>query len=85
MRRTLTLRDISSGLEPQQPVLRLEDMHGPHNVLPTYGTLTHPLSTFGAGDHVTTLQQHTVDDGVHADAAQVFIQGQLRLYTICGG
>lgn len=37
-------------------VLRLEDVHGPHHILPADGALTHPLSTLGAGDHVTTFQ-----------------------------
>lgn len=65
-------------------VLRLEDVHGPHYVLPADGALAHPLSTFGAGYHVTTFKQHTVDDGVHADATQVFISRQLSSDTICG-
>lgn len=65
-------------------VLRLEDVHGPHYVLPADGALAHPLSAFGAGYHVTTFQQHAVDDGVHADATQVFIRRQLSSDTICG-
>lgn len=52
-------------------------MHGPHHILPADGTLAHPLSTFGAGDHVTTFQQHAVDDGVHADATKVLVRRQL--------
>ena len=65
-------------------VLRLEDVHGPHYVLPADGALAHPLSAFGAGDHVTAFQQHAVDDGVHADATQVFISRQLSFDTVCG-
>lgn len=48
--------------------LRLEDVHGPHHVLPADGALAHPHPTFGTGDHVAALQQHTVDHSVHADA-----------------
>lgn len=64
--------------------LRLEDVHGPHYVLPADGALAHPLPTFGAGNHVTTFQQHAVDDSVHADATQVFVSRQLSFDTICG-
>lgn len=64
--------------------LRLEDVHGPHHVLPADGALAHPHPTFGTGDHVTALQQHTVDHSVHADATQVIIRGQLSLHTVCG-
>jgi len=59
-------------------------VHGPHYILPADGALAHPLSTFGAGYHVTTFQQHAVDDGVHADATQVIISRQLSFDTICG-
>lgn len=63
--------------------LGLEDVHGSHNVLPADGTLAHPLTTLGAGDHVTTLQEDAVDHGVHADPAQVVIHvGQLGLLPI---
>lgn len=72
-----------SGL-PEQ-FLGLEDVHGPHHVLPADGALAHPLAAFGAGYHVAALQQHAVDDGVHADAAQVFVSRQLSSDTICGG
>lgn len=64
--------------------LGLEDVHGPYHVLPADGALAHPLPTFGAGDHVTALQQHAVDDGVHADAAQVLVQRQLSFDAIWG-
>lgn len=63
--------------------LRPEDVHGSHYILPADGALAHPLPAFGAGYHVTTLQQHAVDDGVHADSTQVLIGGQLSLDTIC--
>lgn len=53
--------------------LRFEDMHSPHNVLPTDRTLIHPLATLGARDHVTALQENTVDNSVHADPAEVVI------------
>lgn len=59
-------------------------MHGPHHVLPADGALAHPLPAFGAGDHVATLQQDAVDDGVHADAAQVVVGGQLSPDAACG-
>lgn len=48
-------------------------MDGPDNVLSAYWAFTHALPTFGAGDHVTALQQHTVDDRIHADSTQVII------------
>lgn len=32
---------------------------------------------------MTALQQHAVDDGVHADPTQVLVGGQLGLDTIC--
>lgn len=64
-------------LDRPDAVLRLENMHGPHNVLPADGALAHPLSAFGAGDHVPALEQHAVDDSVHANATEVFVQGQL--------
>lgn len=85
---------VNSGLGPRarlraalartRRVLRLEDVHGPHYILPADGALAHPLPTFGARYHVTTFQQHAVDDGVHADATQVFISRQLSFDTICG-
>lgn len=59
-------------------------MHGPDYILPADGALAHPLPTFGAGYHVTALQQHAVYNGVHADATQVFVSRQLSLDTICG-
>lgn len=63
--------------------LRPEDVHGSHYILPADGALAHPLPAFGAGYHVTTLQQHAVDDGVHADSTQVLVGGQLSLDAIC--
>lgn len=54
-------------------VLGLENMHGPDNVLSAYWAFAHALPAFGAGDHVTALQQHTVDDRVHADSTQVIV------------
>lgn len=64
--------------------LGLKDVHSPHHVLPADGALAHPLATFGASDHVAALQQHTVDDGVHADPAQVLIGRQLSPDPVCG-
>lgn len=59
-------------------------MHGSYNVLAANGTFAHALATLGAGDHVTTLQQHTVDDRIHADAAEVVVLiGQLGLLPFC--
>lgn len=55
--------------------LRPEDVHGSDNKLPADGTLVHPLATPGAGHHVSTLQEDTVDHGVHADPAEVLIGG----------
>lgn len=71
------------GQSDAHRVLRFEDVHSPHYILPADGALAHPLSTFSAGDHVTTFQQHAVDNGVHADATQVFITCQLSSDTIC--
>lgn len=45
-----------AALTHAHTVLRLEDMNGPHNVLPADGALAHPLAAFGAGYHVTTFQ-----------------------------
>lgn len=65
---------------------RLEHVHGPDDVLATDGALAHALAALGAGDHVPALQQHTVDGGVHADAAQVVVLvGQRRLLPCCCG
>lgn len=60
-------------------------MHCPHHVLPADGALAHPLPAFGASHHVATFKQHTVNDGVHADAAKVFVRRQLSSDAICGG
>lgn len=88
-----TSSEINSGLGPRarrgaaappHRVLGLEDVNSPHYILPADGALAHPLPTFGAGYHVTTFQQHAVDEGVHADATQVLIRSQLSFYTICG-
>lgn len=65
--------------------LRPEDVHGPDHILPADGALAHPLPAFGTGDHVTALQQHAVDDGVHADSTQVLIGCQLSLDAVCWG
>ena len=51
-------------------VLGLEDVHGPHHVLPADGALAHALAALGARDHVTTLQQDAVDGRVHTHPAQ---------------
>lgn len=72
-------------MSPARGQLRPEDVHGSHYILPADGALAHPLPAFGAGHHVTTLQQHAVDDGVHADSTQVLVGGQLSLDTICWG
>lgn len=56
-------------------VLRLENMHSPDNVLSAYRAFVHALPAFSAGDHVTALQQDTVNYSVHADATQVVISG----------
>lgn len=55
-----------------------EHVDSSDNVLTADWTLVHPLATFGAGNHVTTLQQDAVDGGVHADLTKVL------LHT-CGG
>lgn len=46
-------------------------MDGPDHVLPADGALVHSLPALGAGDHVATFQENAVDDGVHADLAEV--------------
>lgn len=51
-----------------------EDMDGSDDVLAADGTLAHPLTTLGAGDHVTTLQQDAVDRRVHTDFTEVLLQ-----------
>lgn len=55
-------------------------MHSSHHILPADGTLTHALATFGAGDHVPTLQQDTVNDRIHADPAQAVVLFILKLH-----
>lgn len=59
-------------------------MHSTYHILPADGTLTHALATLGTGDHVPTLEQDTVNDGVHADTAQavIFLILQLQPLTI---
>lgn len=64
----------SQGASLVHTVLRFEDVNSPHHVLPADGALAHPLPALGARYHVTTFQEHTIDDGVHADATQVFIR-----------
>lgn len=73
---TLTVMNSAVSLRP-------EDVHGPDYILPADGALAHPLPAFGAGYHVAALQQHAVDDGVHADSTQVLIGAQLSLDAIC--
>lgn len=64
--------------------LGLEDVHGPHDVLPADRALVHPLATLGAGHHVTALQENAVDHSVHADPAQVVVMDRQRTFlTIC--
>lgn len=58
--------------------LGLEDVHGPHDVLPADRALVHPLAALGAGDHVAALQENAVDRGVHADPAEVVVGGRQR-------
>ena len=48
-----------------------KDVYDARNVMTTYGTLGHPFAAIGARDHVTTLEEDAVDDGVHADFAQI--------------
>lgn len=61
--------------------LGLKDMYSSDHVLPADGTLVHFLATPGAGDHVTTLKQDTVDHSVHADTTHIFIHGTERSHT----
>lgn len=51
-----------------------KDVDSSDDVLAADGTLVHPLSTLGAGDHVTTLQQDAVDGRVHADLTEVLLR-----------
>lgn len=48
-------------------------MDGSHDVLAADGTLAHPFAALCAGDHVTTLQQDTVNGTVHADLTEVLL------------
>lgn len=48
-------------------------MHGSNHVLSADGTLVHAVPTLAACDHVSTLQQHTVNRRVHADLTQIFL------------
>lgn len=56
-------------------------MNGSDNILATDGTLVHPLATFSAGDHVSTLQQNTVDRAVHADFTKVLLQIRVTTFS----
>lgn len=59
-------------------------MHSPHYILPADWALVHPLAALGAGDHVTALQEHTVDHSVHTDPAEVVIMDrQWTLLPLC--
>lgn len=70
--------------DPRSSISRFENMHSSHHILPADGALTHALATFGAGDHMPTLEQDTVNDGIHANAAQavIFLILQLHPFTI---
>jgi hypothetical protein len=59
-----------------------EDVHCPYHVLSADGALAHALATLAAGDHVATLQQHTVNGRVHADPTEVLFLalGSCRVY-----
>lgn len=59
-------------------------MHGPHDVLPADRAFVHPLATFGASDHVSTLQENAVDHSVHADPTEVVVMNRQRtVFTVC--
>lgn len=61
-------------------------MNGPDDELAADRTLAHALPTFGASDHMAALQQHAIDDRVHADPAEVVVLvGQRRLLSFCQG
>lgn len=53
---------------------RPEHMNGSDNILATDRALIHPFATFSAGDHVSTLQQNTVNGTVHADLTKILLQ-----------
>lgn len=59
-----------------------EDVHRPYHVLSADGALAHALAALAAGDHVATLQQHTVNGRVHADPTEVLLLalGSRRVY-----
>lgn len=59
----------------------LEDVNHTDDILPTDGTLAHPLPTLGAGDHVSTFQQDTVNGRVHADPTDVVLQAWSSVLT----
>ena len=56
----------------------LEYVHHPHHVLPADGALMKPPATGCTSDHVTTLQQHTVNHSIHADFADFWFTGASR-------
>lgn len=60
----------------------LEHVHSAHHVLPADGTLAHALAALGAGNHVSALEQDTVDDSIHADTAQAVILLVLQLQPL---
>lgn len=53
---------------------RPEHMNGSDNILATDRTLVHPLAAFSAGDHVSTLQEDTLNRAVHADLTKVLLR-----------
>ena len=50
-----------------------KDVDGSYNVLPAYRALVHALAAGRAGYHVSTLQEYTVDGGIHANLTQVVL------------
>lgn len=56
--------------------LRPEDMHCSDHILPADGAFVHTFPTLGAGDHVATFQEDTVDGRVHTDFAEVLLRAR---------
>lgn len=78
---SLRCRYLPVGRGPSGP----KHVDGSDDVLAADGTLVHPLSALGAGDHVSALQQDTVDGGVHADLTEVLLLTHAATGSICRG
>lgn len=57
-------------------------MNNTDDILATNGTFAHPLSTLGAGNHVSTFQQDTVNGRVHTDPTDIVLQARSSFFRL---